>query len=371
MKYLLEKEDLSLIALLNGLPPFYDLRPSYNDKLKKWDEKIFNILFEKQPELKSLYDKFKEELKTEKKGNIIFAEIFANKIELESSVGFIFDVDYGFKGKLAERIKLFKKLHEKNKDFLVYLHNRIKSNSNNDDYLFDSYFQLMKSKKSDKSIFTKQEVLENIKNFYTGDVFNLCQKKINAYLSLFDRTQALYDFITQDMNNILKKSALINNFWEEKFELFPDCVKKEEQKLEMKTHYGIKNFSYHFALNGEWLIRDYKFSKAESESFPQNFNKGLLKIIKEKYTVEVNSSSNSIFKISSDYNDIINECMNICNQAVKYLPDLLKDSTLDFKDDEWENKTYNFLLNINKYILSKELEQSLSDKNLVTSKKKI
>lgn len=289
-KYYLTEDELNGWAIINGLnKSMFGLKGTLSTDKKTFDDRLFNHLLQVNSELKPLYDDFcryyPNAILRDFYPNTFFAKTFANKIEFDDMGEYIFKQYHSYKGDQKNRSNLFKHWHEKTPKFLPMLHNYLKNLKphTSEEEAFDVYFQILKSKKTDRSAIDSSEILENIKKFAVGSNKELAKKKINAYIALFEANQFLYDFIMDDMGDLFKRSGSIKNIWEEKLNKFPKNISSQfNDSIPQTPMFNDSiSFMYHFEMNKEWVVEHSKVSDKLAFEFCERFHDALERVLQK------------------------------------------------------------------------------------------
>lgn len=161
--YFLTAQDLESLVFFSSIS-LYESFGKNNKYLEQWDKQFFNEILKNQPELKNSVEDFKAEisaLKTLLPKKELFSHFFKDKIDIQSVKELIFDHSINEDNKL--RGDFYKRIYKAYPQFLDMMDEEIKKGTGNKSFLYESYFQIMKSKDTDKSKYTNEGILQNIK----------------------------------------------------------------------------------------------------------------------------------------------------------------------------------------------------------------
>ncbi len=280
-EYFLSKEKLNEIAVFNG---FYNTDSFYRkDNLKFFKENILRNLLSLQPELTSITEKFLEKAPTARYINDVFAEYFADKINIKYFGDTLFSKHFAFHKNESRRMKCFKSIAEEYPDFLSLAHKHLLDKYTQDATIYDIYFQLLKKNKSHN--LPKDEVLSNISKLETGYDIPFCKKKINAYLQNFPKDSLTFDKITEGMGDSIQKLGTLKSFWEEKLIEFPKDIQDKylEKTKEINLFEEEKSFFYSIKINPQYIMEKTKISQSKADGFCSEFQMAFSSFICSKY----------------------------------------------------------------------------------------
>lgn len=333
-------------------------------KEKKYWDLLTKDLLIKQPELNSIYNNFIEFHLKDKMPILGFLNLFENKIFIESFIEKSFYKHYSYNG--DNRNSFFKSISNKFPNFIVKLHYYINENKQHlaDFDIYDTYFQLLKSKKIDSSILNNNEVLENINSFFVDRDANSFKKKINAYLNYFPRDENLYNKIMDNNEIYINQSATLKNIWEEKIQLFPPEVilKHQKNKIKFIPSQHSEGFYYSFSLNEEYIV---EFAKVKLDTavnfrnkFLENLGEFIVKNIPDSKIINT-GKRNSMQLILSDF-ESKEKTKNFCKIIEEDFASLLQPKFLNLSVNELLNFELNSYLTRLFFVI--KLDESLSTK---------
>lgn len=385
-KYKLDKDDLGRILMFNMGNIQYFNYNSWKVLKNSFDRTFFNDLLIKRSDLKPEYDEFNLKMESHrigKKMNVynLWTEIFDNKIEIKDFIPQIFQFSNIWRGDKSYRLQAFKKLQEKDPDFILYLHDyiiknkTIKDSMKNDLIMADAYFQILKSKNTNKDLINKEEILSNIK-FFNIEPTNLvfCKKKINAYISIFKRDQKLYNYIMDDMGEIFENYASVANIMEEKIKYFPqDIAKKHGNEYDIFDQKI--TFKYEFDLNKEWIVSHFKVKDRTASDLKMQFYKSLFNYLQNNYSIlEKSYSYRNVFSVSSDTKEGVEKVKDMVSGLMKVVPNyfekVLNNNLTNPSYMEMKKEMESFIESYDKtYKLKEKLNLELSERNKINTKR--
>ena len=373
--YMLTEDNLNKIVLFNTLVGgFLDYRGNLADKLKKWDDVIFNELLKNQPELKIIYTQFQEEFQQAPHKNVLFTSLFSDKVKIESLKETIFKVSFSYKQDIQKRSDFFLELSEKSNFFYDTIFTEIKTRRDED--LFDTYFKIIKKIKNNPD-FDKIDAVSNIKAYPDNYDLPSAKKKILAYLSIFDKNQEVYDLILEDMGNSFKRSASICNYWETKLKSFPQTVSEQfyNKKVSIPLFEEKQKHMYQTSLNPEWFVSEFKISNKSSQEFIKIFNHTLLDVVIENFAkqFDVNKEGNNLdtdfsLKFLTNTQEQMESVKLFSKKIIEQMPFIFKNHNMT--KEYFEQKTQLKLL-LEKCVFINTLDKNLHEKEVTIKKMKI
>ncbi len=333
MTYYLEEYDLIKICLFNGIGNHYAFtRQPLDRQVEMIKERLFDQLLENNPKMKPFVDSFLKQysehyISTNGKPSPIeqIKTFWKNKLTIEDFSEAVLSSNYIFRED-SDRLKFLKSLFEKSPTFLNIVHAHIQSSIHNkniiknniqiytniSDSIYDAYFQMLKSKLSAniRKTLKLETIKENIDSYHP-DKPNSIKKKINAYLSNFTRDISLYEHITKQLEDPIKKNGTIKLFWDDKINLFtPDVVKKHNsEKTEISWGESSSSYLYSFKLNPEFIVEKSHLTQNQSLYFRGTFHNAISDFLSKNFNgslVSLNGgtyySVNIIFDDLSDKN---------------------------------------------------------------------
>lgn len=276
----------------------------YIDFQKKdngFDKYFFNKIREKQPELFNLIDVFWEKAKKEKRIEYIFADIFADKINIEYFHDLIFNHIGNRKIYTEDRVNLIRNTIEENPSLFEKLHQKLLGVE--DDLLIKIYINLLlkfhqniQSENKDKEILL---ILSRKKNKFTE---NQSIKILNIMVKIFNNNQKNYDEIVLFFKeNIKKYHDLRNKIQEYEKKIWEKFLieEKKENVVELSKIYSIN-----FNIKIDIFIDDYQINKDQAIIFINNFYQALSDYLISKYPKIIkNYITNSGMVISTNHYD--------------------------------------------------------------------
>lgn len=268
-------------------------------------------------------------------------DFLQNKIELKDIIPIIFDIKF-LLTRDSSFIKVLKKIHNEYPEVAIDLHNYISQNRKKeyfDTSLYDAYYQLLKSNKTDKSLINKKEILENIKNFrispdnYTTALnateIRYISKKINIYVSLFQNNIELYNFIMEDLKPAIEKSVVIKDLFEQTLTKFSKEAQNSYYNSELSKKTDLIEdrvlSKYEIFIDKDFLISRYKVRQKMASELIGSLYSVLFQHYQSNYKIE---EKNYIFNgnalsISSTEQEI--EKVRIHFRRLKrHIPDMFK-----------------------------------------------
>lgn len=366
MNEYLNKDCLKDIGLFNGFFRFHK-RVDLKEKLEYFDKHVLQDLLKKQPELSDVYKKFKSDLSYENFTNIAFSEAFDGKIKISNFTNQIFSKSYRFNGDLSQRTKMFKSIFEQNENFLIDTHNYLLNNNVYDDFqIFDSYFQFLKSKTKIKNNLNTDEIKQNIDSFLTSNDLNSCKKKINAYLHNLPKDINTYNHIMDKMRDVIKSTALVKNFWEDKLDLFPKNIKELYHKNNIQFSPFTEELSYHyrFSIDSQYIIQQTGVAQKRADDFKMAFYNSLSTFLLKIFPDSEKSNNSQLSGINFNFKTLEDrkKAQDFCNAVGSDLNSLLKSN---INDSNYSNKTNNLTEYFDKLYLALSLNNELNTNNPV------
>lgn len=314
--------------------------------IKNLNNQLFKDLLIKQPELNNIYEAYTSKINNSK-GDVypssLFAEMFADKIEIDNFKIQLLTKNYTFKDKI-KRQNIFKYLLEEHPPFLKLVHDFIKDNKDagntflsEDSLLWNFYFTTLKNKGSIYDILKSEEILDNIDFFNSPFEVALNKKKLNAYLMHFPKDMNLYEHIMQNMGKLLNSDALFKQLWEDKINLFPKDVQDDyyKQNITIKPWMEQSSYHYKFQVNEEYIIEQAKVSSIKAEKFSRVFHNSLGSIIRNQFN-PINETKTDIpsvsflFSIEKDRS----RAKIFCNSVAENILFLIKNTNFDLQYNE-------------------------------------
>lgn len=327
MTYLLEKSELHSIKLFTGLhTPF--LKNGNQEKLKNWNDLIFEKLLIAQPDLKKEYELFTSNISDIGSD---FEIIFDKKIDLKNTSHFIFKNSHLYRGYPEYRSDFFIQIALKEPEFSKMIHNSVKENNGTDFYLFYAYFKLLKDSNF-KKMFPPNDILENIKNFYTGLTLKNEKIKIRAYLNL-PRDESLYDFIMLDMKETFIKSPLLADYFKTKLIYFTKEIRQDfsEKMLDVSPFQESEEITYNFNLDKNWTSSKFNITLSMAQNFNNTFHNCLTnKLYSNFKSIQISQLNNGL-NIKCDSLEQRKEIKEFCHRLCQQIIPLFKE--LNLKDN--------------------------------------
>jgi hypothetical protein len=297
MSQFLLNEDLIMCACHFQGTMSGEIKSSYSEAVRdKLIEKFHNSLVRdliiKQPGLSEIYDNFVKRLKI---GGVfpssLFAEMFADKIDIENFKDQLLTKDFCFKDKLKRKNALTFLL-EKYPPFILMVHDFIsdkrKANYNfsEDPLLYEFYLNSLKAKNPIKDNLPSDEILSNIDAFNSIYEPSINKKKLNAYIVHFPNDIVLYNHIMENMGSLITNDGVFKKLWEDKtITLFPNDVQELYRNKNVQIKMWDEEFSYHykFQINLEYIIENSQIATSKAERFHRVFHNTLGNLINSKF----------------------------------------------------------------------------------------
>lgn len=373
-KYFLSEEILEATCFfqntLTGQVKIHFEEKTKDKVIQMFNQRLFQDLLVKQPELTSTYNSFIDKIKI---GgvypNSLFHEMFADKIEINNFSNQLLKKDYTFKDKL-KRQNVFKYLLEKYPPFLNIVHGFIKENHeagntflSEDTFLYNFYFNALKSKIPARATLDSKEVLSNIDSFNSVFEIALNKKKLNAYILHFPKNMELYNHIMDKMGDLITSDAAFKELWEDKLKLFPNDVQQaySNKNVTIKPWEDKCSYHYKFQVNEEYIIEQSKVSSTKAERFGRVFHNTLGSIIGNKFNSigETRTETPSVSCLFSSEEDR-ERAKKFCNSVAENILFLIKNANFELQYQE----QYEFMdTHLQKMLMSFTLGEELIQQN--------
>lgn len=354
-EYYLDQEDLLKIAVFNGIGGHYGYKAkTLPEQIKDLNEKFFNHVLKVSPKKQYIVDSFLKKYSEQHGINNfspirLFSEELKDKIEINELIEPIFASNYVFRED-SDRLKFFKKLFDKNPQFLKITHDYIKSQQQQNSFfinsstnLFDAYFQFLKNKNSlkIKQTIPNNEILENIDCFST-DKPSYIKKQINAYLSCFNNDEKLYKHILDKLGKHIENNGTVKIYWEEKLNNFDKSVisqYKSNDKSDIQWGNSEELYMYNFYINTEYVISKSHLTQSQASYLTSSLISTMGNFLSKNYNGNLLFSNNNQpnkFTIVFDNEKDRNRVSSFCNHIQQNLEEII---TGYFKKD----KSYSIL----------------------------
>ncbi len=377
--YCLQSTELIKLAIFNGIGNYYGFnRKTVEEQIKIFEEKLFINVLKNAPNLRRTIDQFYNLYTEESKKNnaqtfVLYHTYFNEKISAKEFGETFFTASYAYEND-SERASFLKGMQDKYPPFIFMIHKYI--HENKDKHLpfviYDSYFQILKNKTA-KDFFSKidkKEILDNINSFKPQTTNNI-KKKINAYLTNFEKKEPLYKHISNELKDEIEKFGLIKNYWNEKVKLFPaDIIKKHELNQSKTIPWGEEEefYTYRLYFNKEFVMQKTNYSESISESLCHSLTHSLKKFIISKFNgMEFSNNSGPFFiTLSFSNEEDKNKTKQFCSTIINNLDDIIANYFI--KDKQNYQIQEKLTTHFEKLYFAFELDKQLPKKNETPSK---
>jgi hypothetical protein len=375
-KYFLSKDVLSAICSFHCIR-HQPISYHYQEGIEEINKNLIRDLIVKQPNLNSEYQSFLELLKSPQNfPTETFSSVFKDKIEINNFINQIFN-KAAFFNKGPERLNVLNYILEQYPYFFNLTHNFLKENNdqiqvNYDATLYQFYFKGVKSKKINKTMIDRHEILDNIQSFDTRNYESLYKAKLNAFMSIEPKDNELFQYITESMGDSIIKNAVVKRFWEEKLVKFPKEIQDNynNSKVSINPFTDSVNYHYIFQINRQYVIEQSQVAETKADAFNRVFHNALSNLISSNFKSKKRLMENnpSVEFLFSDI-DERDKVQQFCNLIIKDISSIIKGANFNGHYSEQETYIDNCL---NKIYLAYSLNNELNtDRESIKNKNKI